>query len=192
MKRIGIILDDLFRHHFAELDTLYEEYKADFEQDGHLRNMVYENHPLREVSPNEDWFGIAKKYNLDYPQFYDFLFVYNGMRIFSSASETSISNLKSLNEFIKFFKLNTECVIYACGIEKSRAKLGTFSYLAKNGFTGDGVLFFDNYDTMASNFDMIVTTDPYFEFIKENNKNLEVVKNPNTYLENLKNNIYGQ
>jgi hypothetical protein len=163
--RVGLVLNNLIRNYIEKLTEIYIKYTTP--KDAEEPNM-----PILPINP----YALEESFPLNNDEFDNiYALLYHGipLEVFGGANQTQTNLLQRIGNFQS--KIDDKLILLSR--ETSRSKLATLSFLAKNQFDLNEIIFVDSYEEYWDHVDVLVTDNPEILKVQPENKIAVVYRN---------------
>lgn len=163
--RVGLVLNNLIRDYLSRLIEVYVKYTTP-------KDAVEPHMPVMPINPYilENSFPLEGD---DYDNVYAWLYHGVPLEVFGGANQTKTNILQR----ICLFQTKIYDKLILLSRETSRSKYATLSFLAKNQFDLNEIIFVENYDEYWKHVDVLITDNPEILKVKPEGKTAVVLKN---------------
>lgn len=163
--RVGLVLNNLIRDYLSRLIEVYVKYTTP-------KGSETPNLPIEPINPYmlEESFPL-KDDEID--NIYAWLYHVVPLEVFGGANQTRTNILQRICLFQT--KIHDKFVLLSR--ETTRSKYATLSFLAKNQFDLDEIIFVNGYDDYWNHVDVLITDNPEIIKLKPAGKTVVVLKN---------------
>lgn len=164
--RIGLVLNNLVRDYLSKLIEVYSKYTTE-------KDALEPNMPIEPINPYqlEDSFPINDG---EFDNIYLWLYHSVALEVFGGANQTKSNLLQRICLFQT--KINDKLILLSK--ETARSKYATLSFLAKNQFDLNELIFVEDYAEYWQHVDILITDNPEILRAKPEGKTAVVLKNP--------------
>lgn len=163
--RVGLVLNNLIRDYLSRLIEVYVKYTTP-------KDALEPHMPIMPINPYllEDSFPLPDD---DFDNIYAWLYHSVPLEVFGGANQTRTNILQRICMFQT--KIHDKFVLLSR--ETARSKYATFSFLAKNQFDLNEIVFVENYEDYWKYVDVVITDNPEILKVKPEGKTAVVLMN---------------